>query len=210
MIRILIADDHPVVRKGIKQILAETSDIIVADEATTGREVLDKAPIDHFDVILLDIALPDISGLDVLKQLKTSQPEQNVLILSIYPEEQYAARLLSLGAAGYLTKSSAPDELLTAIRKVAGGRKYVSSNLAEKMACDLQIGAKKQPHEVLSNREYQVMLMIASAKTIKEIASDLSLSVKTVSTYRSRILEKMGMKSNAQITRYALENGLIY
>jgi two-component system invasion response regulator UvrY len=206
--KILIADDHAVVRRGLKQIIAETPDIMVADEATNGWEVLDKIKEDAYDVILMDIAMPGKDGIDVLTQLKYERPELPVLMLSMYPEEQFAVRALKAGASGYLTKESAPDELVTAIRKVSAGGKYVSSALAEKLVSILQ-ETERLPHEALSNREYKVMCLIASGKTVTEIAGELSLSVKTVSTYRSRILEKMKMKNNAELTYYAIKNQLV-
>ncbi|HOO38472.1 MAG TPA: response regulator transcription factor [Deltaproteobacteria bacterium] len=209
MIRILIADDHPIVREGLKQILSETDDILVVDEASNGKEVLDYAWNNAYDVILLDISMPGRDGLEVLRELKHQKPKLPVLILSMYPEEHYAIRVLRGGASGYLTKSSAPDELISAIRKVATGRKYISSSLAERLTYELDRDADRPVHESLSDREYQVMHMIASGKTIKEIADELCLSVKTVSTYRSRILEKMNMKNNAEIVLYAVQNKLV-
>ena len=209
MIRILIADDHEVVRRGLKQILAETPDMIVTDEAVQGEEVLDKVNCKAFDVVLLDISMPGKSGLDVLKQLRSIRPQLPVLVLSIYPEEQYAIRVLKAGASGYLTKESAPEELISAIRKVSSGRKYITPSLAEKLAHQLDLTSERPLHEILSDREYQVMVMIASGKTAKEMAESLSLSVKTVSTYRSRIIEKMGMKNNAELVRYAIQNNLL-
>lgn len=209
MIKVLIADDHPIVRQGLRQVLKETSDIIVAGEAGNGPETLDEVSRNDYDVVLLDISMPGRSGLDILRQLKIEKPDLRVLILSTYPEEQYAVRSLKDGAEGYLTKASVPDELVAAIRKAASGRKYVSSALAEKLAFDLNINNQKPLHETLSDREYQVMCMIASGKMAKEIAADLSLSVKTISTYRTRILEKMQMKSNAEITLYAIKQGLV-
>lgn len=209
MIKILIADDHPVVRQGIKQILAETRDLVVADEAASGQDVMKKVMKNDYDVILLDISMPERNGLDILRELKSKKPKPAVLILSIYPEDQYAVRVLKLGAAGYLTKESVPEELISAIRKVAQGRKYISANLAEKLAIDLEINAEKPPHENLSDREYQVLCMIASGKRLKEIGDDLNLSIKTISTYRSRILEKMKMGNNAELIRYALQNNLV-
>lgn len=209
MIRILIADDHPIVREGLKQILAETDDIIVVDEASNGKEVLDHVWNTAYDVVLLDISMPGRDGLEILRELKHQKPKLPVLILSMYPEEHYAIRVLRGGASGYLTKSSAPDELITAIRKVAAGRKYISSYLAERLTYELDRDADRPIHETLSDREYQVMHMIASGKTIKDIADELCLSVKTVSTYRSRILEKMNMKNNAEIVLYAVQNKLV-
>lgn len=209
MIRVLIADDHPIVREGLRQILSETDDILVVDEASNGKEVLDYTWNNTYDVILLDISMPGRDGLEVLRELKRHKPKLPVLILSMYPEEHYAIRVLRGGASGYLTKSSAPDELISAIRKVATGRKYISSTLAERLTYELDRDADRPAHESLSDREYQVMHMIASGKTIKEIAEELCLSVKTVSTYRSRILEKMNMKNNAEIVLYAVQNKLV-
>jgi two-component system invasion response regulator UvrY len=208
-IRLLIADDHAIVRKGMKQILAETRDIVVADEAGNGREALEKAQKNDFDMVLLDISMPGRDGLEVLKELKGLRPKLPVLMLSMYPEEQYAVRSLRSGASGYLTKDSAPDELIAAIRKVYSGGKYVSASLAEKLAQKMSADTERPLHEALSDREYQVMSMIASGKTVKEIGEELSLSVKTVSTYRSRILAKMRLKGNAELTRYALDNKLV-
>jgi DNA-binding NarL/FixJ family response regulator len=209
MIKILVADDHPIVRQGLKQILSEYPDMTVADEAGNGKEALSKVAKKDYDIVLLDISMPGRNGLDILKELKTKKPKLPVLVLSIYPEDQYAVRVLKLGAAGYLTKESVPEELVAAIRKVARGRKYVSNYLAEKLASDLEINAEKPLHENLSDREYQVMYMIASGKRLKEISEELSLSIKTISTYRSRIMDKMKMKNNAELIRYALQNSLV-
>ena len=209
MIKILIADDHAIIREGLKQILAETSDMVVAGEAADGREVLDQVRKDDYDLVLLDIAMPGRGGLDTLGRLKHEKPELPVLVLSMYPEEQYAIRAFKAGAFGYLTKESAPEELISAIRKVTQGGKYVSSSLAEKLAFNLEKDTEKPLHEMLSDREYQVMIMIASGKTVKEIADKLSLSVKTISTNRVRALKKMGMKNNAEITYYAIKQGLV-
>ncbi len=209
MIKILIADDHPIVRKGLREIIEEISDMKVADEAGNGQEVLAKALKKDLDVVLLDISMPGRSGLDILKELKSQLPKLAVLVLSIHPEEQYAVRAMKAGAAGYLTKNSAPDELVTALRKVSAGGKYVSSSLAEKLAVALETGIEKPPHENLSAREYEVMRKIASGKTGAEIAKELFLSPKTISTYRARILEKMAMKNNAELIRYAIKNRLV-
>ena len=209
MIKILIADDHAIVREGLKQIIRETSDIVVADEASNGQEVLEKVWKHDYDVVLLDISMPGRSGLDILKQIRSQKPELPILVLTIHPEEQYAVRVLRAGASGYLTKESAPDELIKAIRKVSMGRKYVSSTLAEKLASEVDIISEKPLHQALSDREYEVMCMIASGKTVKEIAEELCLSIKTISTYRSRILEKMKMKSNAELIHYAIQNRLV-
>jgi two-component system invasion response regulator UvrY len=209
MLTILIADDHPVFRRGLKQIIAEASDMVVADEAIDGWEVLNKVRADNYDVVLLDISMPGKTGIDVLSELKNEKPGLRILMLSMHPEEQYAVRALRAGASGYLTKESAPDELIAAIRKVSTGGKYVSSSMAEKLASVVQENAEQLPHERLSDREYRVMCMIASGKTVSEIAKELSLSVKTISTYRSRILQKMKMKNNSELTRYAISKSLI-
>lgn len=209
MIRILIADDHAIVRRGLKQILAEESGMTVAGEAQNAQEVMDLVRKQAWDVLVLDIAMPGRGGLDVLKEIKPEYPQLPVLILSMHPEDQYAVRALKAGAAGYLTKESAPEELVKAIRKVLAGGKYVSTSLAEKLALALDTDTKKTPHETLSDREYQVMCLIASGKTVGEIADELSLSVKTISTYRARILEKMNLKSNAALTHYAVQQRLV-
>lgn len=209
MIKILVADDHTIVREGLKQIVGEVGDMMVADEAGNGQEALQKIREGNFDVVLLDISMPGRSGLEVLKDIRAERPKLPVLILSMHSEEQYAVRALRAGASGYLTKASAPDELIGAIRKVSRGRKYVTASLAEKLALELDADSRKPPHELLSDREYQVMLMLASGKSVTEIADELCLSVKTISTYRSRILEKMNMKKNAELTLYAVQNGLV-
>lgn len=209
MIRILVADDHTVVREGIKQILAGREDMVVEDEAGSGQEVLSKVTKKTYDLILLDISMPGRSGLEILEEIKAMQPKLPVLILSMHPEEQYAVRTLRAGAAGYLTKASAPQELISAIQKVSRGGKYVTGSLAEKLAFELDTGAEKPCHEKLSNREYQVMLMLASGQSVSEVAEELCLSAKTISTYRTRILEKMNMKKNAELTLYAIRNNLI-
>jgi two-component system, NarL family, invasion response regulator UvrY len=208
-IRILIADDHPIVRAGFKQVLSETPDMVVADEAGNGQEVLAYLKKKKYDVVLLDISMPGKNGLEILKDLKGDFPKLPVLILSIYPEEQYAIRALRAGASGYLTKASAPNELISAIRKISKGGRYISTSLAEKLANFLDADMTKLPHENLSDREHQVMLLLASGKTVSEIAENLNLSVKTISTYRSHILEKMKMKNNAEITLYAVQNKLM-
>ncbi|MGC9323410.1 MAG: response regulator [Desulfomonilia bacterium] len=208
MIRVLVADDHPIVRQGIKQILADTDDITVAAEAANGQQVLDAVWKNTFDVILLDISMPGRDGLEILRELKAHSPKLPVLVLSMYPEEQYAIRVLKSGASGYLTKSSAPDELISAIRKSASGSKYISPSVAERLAFELDKDSDRPLHEILSDREYQVFRMIASGKTITEIAQELFLSVKTVSTYRSRILEKLNLKNTAAIVLYAVQHKL--
>ena len=210
MLKILVVDDHTIVREGLKQILSEVPDIIVAGEASDGNQALNQVYKGDYDLVLLDIAMPGIRGLDVLKQLKTEKPDLPILMLSMYPEEQYAVRTLKAGASGYLTKESAPEELIAAIRKVCAGGKYVTSSLAEKLALYLETDFEKSAHELLSDREYQVVLMIASGKTVSQIATELSLSVKTISTNRSRALTKMGMKTNAELTYYAIKHGLVH
>jgi DNA-binding NarL/FixJ family response regulator len=209
MIRVLVVDDHAVVRRGVLQVLAEAPDMIVTGEADSGLAVLQMAQANDYDVIVLDIALPDASGLEILKQLRTLRPEQQVLMLSVYPEKQYAIRALRAGAAGYLTKDSAPDELTMAIRQVAQGRKYITRSLAEQLAVGLEEETESEPHETLSDREYQVMRLLTAGKSVTDIAGELSVSVKTVSTYRTRILEKLGLKTTAEIIRYGLERGLV-
>ncbi len=204
-----MADDHPIVRMGMKKILEKAHDMIVADEAETGAEVLSKVFNNHYDIVLLDISMPGRSGLEVLTQLKKEQPDLPVLVLSMYPEEEYAVRALKTGASGYLTKRSASDELVTAIRKVSTGQKYISSSLASLLASYLETDKDKKPHETLSNREYQVMRMISSGESLTKIADELCLSLRTVSTYRTRIMNKMNLSSNADLTRYALNNNLV-
>jgi len=209
MIKILIADDHTIVRKGLVQILADSPDPIMVDEASDGNDALAKAIASDYDLVLLDISMPGKGGLEVLKELKAHKPRLPVLILSMHPEEQYAVRALRSGASGYLTKGSAADELLNAIQKVLFGGKYVSSSLAEKLAGSLDENVEKPLHESLSNREFQVMRMIGAGMTATEIATEISLSVKTVSTFRTRILHKMRMKNNAELTYYVINNKLV-
>ena len=209
MLKILIADDHAIVREGLKQILAATPDMVVAGEATSGNEALKMARQTPYDLVLLDISLPGKNGLEVLKQLRLESARMPILMLSMYPEEQYALRALKAGANGYLTKESAPDELITAIGKVSRGGNYVSASLAEKLAAYLGRETDKRPHQLLSDREYQVMLLIASGKTVSEIAQELMLSVKTISTNRARSLQKLGMKSNSEFTYYAVKESLV-
>lgn len=209
MIKVLIADDHAVVREGLKQIISQRPDMKVTAEAGSSHEVLALIDKNNFDVVVLDIAMPGRGGLDILKEIRQKRPGLPVLILSVYPEEQYAVRVLKAGASGYITKESAPNELINAINMVFKGKKYISPSLAEKLALDLELRTDRPLHELLSDREFQVMCMIASGKTLKEIAEQLSLSIKTISTYRSRILEKMNMKSNAELTHYAIKNHLV-
>ena len=209
MISIIVVDDHPIVRQGLKQILSEEPDMAMVGEAQNSQEVLDLIRKQDWDAVVLDITMPGRGGLDILKEIKHERPKLPVLMLSVHPEDQYAVRALKAGASGYLNKESAPVELVRAIRKILRGGKYISSTLAEKLAFNLEVEAEKPPHESLSDREYQVMLMIASGKTTSAIAEEMSLSIKTVSTYRSRILEKMKMKSNVDLTYYVMKNNLI-
>jgi len=207
--KILVADDHSVVRKGLIQIIKEMPEVAEVYEAENGAQVLEKIGSEEYDLIVLDISMPDKSGLDILQELKISHPDLHILILSTYPEDLYAIRALKAGASGYLNKNTAPKELGIAIRKVALGGKYISRTLAEKLAFNLGDDADKLPHERLSEREFQVLCLIASGKTLSQIAEVLFLSSKTVSTYRARILEKMNLDSNSSIINYAIKNNLI-
>ena len=207
-IRVLIADDHAIVRQGLRQILSDTPDLTVAGEAENGVQAVQMVRNGEWDVVLMDVSMPDRNGIDALKLIKKEFPRLPVLILSMYPEEQYAIRALKSGAAGYLTKQSAPELLVTAIRQVASGKKYVSPSLAEELANAIGEDSERLPHEKLSDREYQTLCMIASGKTPAEIAEALNLSVKTVSVYRARLLEKMNLRNNAELTHYGLKHGL--
>jgi DNA-binding NarL/FixJ family response regulator len=207
--RVLIADDHAVFRRGLREAISEAFPKVTFGEAKTAQETLDSVRRHDWEILILDISMPGKSGLDILDDLKRLRPKLPVLLLSMHPEEQFARRALKSGAAGYLTKESVPEELKEAVRKVVIGGRYVSATLAEKLAVDLREGADIPIHELLSDREFQVLRMIASGKTVKEIAEELSLSVKTVSTYRARILEKTGMKTNAELIRYALQTQLV-
>ena len=207
--RVLIADDHPIFRAGLKEALAKERDIEFVGEADNGQIALELARRRRWDVVLLDITMPGKGGLEVLQELRRERPKLPVLILSAHPEDQLALRLLKAGAAGYVTKDKAPEVLLQAVRKVLRGEKYVSEALAEKAFLNLVSETGKPLHETLSDREYQVMRMIASGKTVKEIGKELFLSVRTVSTYRSRVLEKMRMNTNAELIRYAVDNKLV-
>lgn len=209
MIRVFIVDDHSIFREGVKQVLEETPDVRVEGEAASGRQALSKVGTERWDVLLMDLSMPEGGGLETLRQLRTMRPDLPVLILSMYPETQYALRVLRAGAAGYLNKEAAPDELVAAIRRVAGGRKYVKPEVAELLVSQLGPNPSGQLHEQLSEREFQVLRLIASGKTVSEIGDELALSVKTISTYRARILDKMGMATSAELTRYALENQLV-
>lgn len=208
MLKIVIADDHPLIRKGLKQILKESVSIGRVDEADDGAALLDLLRHESYDVVVLDISMPGRDGLDLLKDIKVLHPKTPVLMLSIQPEEQYALRAFRAGAAGCLNKSGAPEELLDAIRQIASGHTYISKAAGEALLEDVRHSSADLPHLLLSDREYQVFLLLASGRTIGEISQSLSLSVKTVSTYRMRLLDKMGMKNNAQITRYAFQHKL--
>jgi len=209
MIKVLIADDHPIVRQGLRQILAGTPDMEVAGEAVNGQEALDQVRVGGWDMLVLDMTMPGRSGFAILKELRHEQPHLPVLVLSMHAEEQFAVRVLKAGASGYLTKENAPEELVKAIRKVVSGGKYVSPGLAENLAISLDTGSDRPRHESLSDREFQVMRLMASGKTLAEIADTLSLSAKTVSTYRTRLLEKLNLKTNAELVRYVIDNGLV-
>lgn len=209
-IKVLIADDHAIVREGLRQILADTGDITVAGDAENGNDAIRLARRGDADVLLLDISMPDRSGLEVLKQIKQESPKLAVLMLSMHREDMYAIRSLKAGAAGYLNKQSAPAELVDAIRQVAGGKKYISPALAQELAN--QVGDENRemaPHETLSDREYQTLIMIASGMAVSDIAVELALSVKTISMYRSRLLQKMKLRHNAELTHYAIKNKLV-
>lgn len=209
MIRILLADDHVLFREGLKQILGKHKELRVLDEAGSGTEALEKIYSKRYDVVILDISMPGRSGLDILGEIRKEHPDLPVLILSMHPEDQYAVRVLRAGAAGYLTKESAASELITAIHKVASGGRYISPSVAERLADAVKIDHQEAPHHALSNREYQVMRMLASGKTLKEIAEDLFLSEKTITTYRARILEKMNLRNNVDLSHYAIEHHLL-
>jgi DNA-binding NarL/FixJ family response regulator len=208
-IRVFIADDHAIVREGLKQILAEQRDIIVAGEAENGNDAVRLFPKSRCHVMLLDISMPDRNGIEVLRLVKKEKPELAVLMLSMHREDQYAIRSLKAGAAGYLTKQSAPRELVTAIRQVASGQKYVSAALAQALAAQVGADHEVPVHETLSDREYQTLTLIASGKTVGDIAKELSLSVKTISEYRARLLVKMKLKNSAELTHYAIRNQLV-
>jgi two-component system invasion response regulator UvrY len=207
MLRILVADDHPIVRRGLKQILYDEPDIAIVGEAQSSDEALELVRTQKWDAVILDITMPGRGGLDTLEELKRQYPALPVLMLSMHPEDQYAVRAFKAGASGYLTKESALDELVKAIRKITNGGRYVSEAFAEKLVASMGAESPSQGH--LSVREYQVMLMIASGKTLSQIAAEMALSIKTISTYRTRILEKMQMKRNAEITHYAIKNDLV-
>lgn len=209
MIRVLIADDHAIVRKGLRLIAKEQASEIEVDEAENGQEVMEKIHQARYDVLVLDISMPGRNGLDILREVRHALPSLPVLILSMHPEEQYAIRMLKSGASGYLTKDCAPDQLVPAIQKIARGGKYVSDILAEQLLFNLTGEANRPPHELLSDREYSVLVLIGQGKTPTEIAEQLILSVKTVSTYRTRVLEKLNLQSTAELIRYVIENNLV-
>jgi DNA-binding NarL/FixJ family response regulator len=208
VIRILIVDDHAIVRQGLRRILEEAKGIQVGGEAANGVEALKLMRTEKWDVVLLDISMPEKNGTDTLKQIMDRDKEAKVLILSMYPEDQYAVRLMKAGASGYLTKETAPEQLVEAIRRVVDNKKHISPNLAELLLQECGLDSEKAPHEVLSDREYQVLRLIGSGKQVSEIAEALALSVKTVSTYRAHILEKMKLRNNAELTYYVMQNDL--
>ena len=209
MIRVLIADDHAVVRMGLKQILSEDPEINVKDDVSNGAEALDKIRHNKYDILILDISMPGISGLDVLKEVKLTTENLPVLILSIYSEDQYAIRVLKDGASGYMTKDVAPSELIHAVKQIINGHKYISPSIAEKLAFYIEEDSKKKGHELLSDREYDVFLKLSAGLPNKEIAQEMGLSAKTISTYRTRILKKMQVATNAQLTHYAIKEDLL-
>ncbi len=206
---ILICDDHKIVREGLRQILAQLENVRVINEAANGSEVLDMLNKTAYDLLLLDISLPDQSGLNVLQSVKKKWPETNVLMLSMHPQEQYAIRALTYGASGYLSKDAAAEELLLAVRKIAENGKYISQSLADCLALSLNAESNQSTHEKLSEREFEIMISIATGKSLIEIGNELFISSKTVSTYRSRIMEKMKLEKNTDLTRYCIENQLI-
>jgi len=207
--KVLITDDHAVLRRGLKQILEDGFGKIQFGDAANAGEAIAQVAREHWDLVVLDITMPGRSGLDALKEIKTLKPNMRVIVLSVHSEDQFAVRVLKAGASGFLNKDSAPEELVKAVRKVLAGGRYVSASLAEKLAMKLDKPGDQLPHQTLSDREFQVLRMIGSGKTVSEIAQDLSLSVKTVSTYRSRILEKMNLNTNAELTRYSFEHKLV-
>src|SRR5579864_5763106 len=209
MTRILIADDHAILRRGLKEILMRELEDAACGEAENAQQVLTQIQNQEWDVLILDVTMPGRSGLDVLRDLKTLRPKLPVLVLSMHPEDQYGKRILKAGAAGYMNKDTAPEELIKAIRKVRSGGRYVSAALAEKLALDLGVDTERPTHEILSGREFEVLRMLASGKTVSQIAEDLHLSATTVSTYRARILEKTRMTTTAELMHYALQNHLI-
>lgn len=209
MLKLLIADDFPLFRRGVKELLADGLGAVTVGECGNAHELLELVRRKKWDVVIMDITMPGTTGTEALKQLKAECPKLPVLVLSMHPEDQYAVRMFKAGADGYLSKASAPEELVEAVKKVLGGGQYVSPSLAEKLALTVKAGTGNVPHEHLSDREYEVMCLIASGKTVSEIAETMHLGVTTISTYRGRILEKMNMKNNAELTRYAVQHGLV-
>jgi len=209
VIRVLLADDHAIVRAGLKEILADTGDITVAGEAINGQEVMARVRGHDYDVAVLDLSMPGRSGIELIKQVKDEKPKLRILVLTMHSEEQYAVRALKAGASGYLTKDSAAEQLVAAIRKIAAGGAYVSAETAERLALGASPRAEAAPHTLLSDREFQVLQLIAGGKSVGEIARRLALSVKTVSTHKTRILHKMGLANQAELIRYALEHKLL-
>lgn len=209
MIKVLVVDDHAIIRKGLKQILDDTEDMRVTGEADCGMQAIKMAQPEDFDLVLLDISLPDKHGVEVLKQLKQNHPQLSVLMLSMHAEDQYAVRAMKAGAAGYLNKQSVPSQLVDAIRQVARGKKYISNELAQQLAEGLTEGFHELLHQTLSNREYQTLCLLASGKKLSEMAEIMSLSTKTVSVYRARLLDKMKLKTNAEAIQYAISNHLL-
>jgi DNA-binding NarL/FixJ family response regulator len=206
---ILICEDHKIVREGLRQILQQLEEVVSIGEARDGEEALLLLRTEVYDVVLLDISLPDHNGLEILKTIKTKWPSTNVLMLSMHPQEQYAIRALKFGASGYLSKDTASEELILAVKKVSSGGKYISQALAENLARHLDTDSLKQKHESLSNREFEIMIRLANGKSLQMIGDELFISVKTVSTYRCRVMDKMELKKNTDLTRYCIENKLI-
>ena len=207
--RVLICDDHPIVRKGLREILQEEGPAVTIGEAASAEDALDLARKQSWDAVMLDITMPGRSGLELLKQLREERPNLPVLVLSVHPAEQYALRVLRAGASGYLTKESAPDELLTAVRRILRGGRYISPSVGETLAADLGRRGDELPHQTLSDREFEILRLLASGKRPSEIADELHLSVKTVSTYRARVLQKLKLQTTAQLMRYAIKHGLV-
>ena len=208
-IKVFITDDHAIVRRGLVQVISDTPDMVVVGEAENGNELITKVKNMEIDILVMDLDMPGKTGWDVIIQLNIDLPQLPVIILSVYPEEDYALKFFKAGASGYLNKTSAPEQLVEAIRKVTRGGKFISPSLAEKLAFDLVKDENKLPHEKLSHREFQVFHMIASGKSVKQISEELSLSVPTISTHRSHILEKMALKTNAELIHYAFKNGIL-
>ena len=209
MIKVLVADDHAVVRRGLRQILSETTELHVGGEAATAPEVIERVTRERWDVIILDISLPGGNGIDLIADIRRLRPDARVLILTVFAEEQYAVRAIRAGAAGFLTKESAPEKLLEAVRKVASGGRYVTLELAEALASAVAGESGGRPHELLSDREFEVLKMLASGRTVSQVADQLGLSVKTISTHRTRTLKKLHLRTTAELLRYAIDHGLV-